>query len=201
MQDKELSMDDITSCGWESVLKAAKPECYSSMNIALFEASAHAMEDNRRSHSKALRLLANACSLTLFMCTSESSETSLELKNSHLPEGFTNADIILIAQIVDAINDLWLKARLADIVWSEQKPCDRKYALTAIDSYISIPLDNKSWSRICWKRAMDLCRMLGSGDDGRLAKIESSIIIMLENVKKQNTLSGIKSSELITTFA
>ena len=197
MQDKELSMEDITGCGWESVLKAAKPESYSSMFIALSGASTHAMEENRRSHSKALRLLANACSLRLFMNTSESSKTLLELNNSHLPKGITNADISLFTLVVDAINDPWLKARLADIVWSEQKPCDRKYALTAIDSYISIPLDNKTWSRICWKRAMDLCRMLGSGDDGRLVEIESSIIRKLENVKKQHTPSGIQLTELL----
>ncbi len=198
MKDKELSMDDITGCGWESVLKAAKPECYSSMNIALSEASTHAIKDNRRTHSKALRLLANACSLSLFMSTpNKPSETSLESKNSHLPEGFTIADTILFAQVVDSIKDSWLKARLADIVWMEQKPSDRKFAITAIDSYISIPLDNKTWSLICWKRAMDLCRMLGSGDDGRLAKIESLIISILENLKKQDILSGIQLTELL----
>ena len=121
----------------------------------------------------------------------------LELKNDYVPEGFTKADITLFAGVVDSIKDPWLKARLAEIVWSKQKPCDRKYALTAIDSYISIPLDNKLWSLICWKRAMDLCRMLGSGDDGRLVKIESLIISMLENVEKQKTLSGIQLTKLL----
>ena len=198
MQDNELNMDDIMGCGWESVLKAAKPECYSSMNIALSEASTHAMEENRRSHSKALRLLANACTLRLFMSTpNKPSETLLDLQNPHVPGGFTKADITLFAGVVDAINDPWLKARLAEIVWSEQKPCDRKYAFTAIDSYISIPLDKKTWSLICWKRALDLCRMLGSGDDGRLAKIESLIISILENLKKQDILSGIQLTELL----
>ena len=98
---------------------------------------------------------------------------------SPIPDAFSETDVAFFAEIVETIDDPWLKARLADLVWLKQRPRNHQFALAAIDSYRAIPLDTETWLRggkQCWQRAIGLTRMLGAGADDRLTEMEASIL-------------------------
>ena len=117
---------------------------------------------------------------------------------SIIPDVFSEDDIAFFAEIIDEIDDPCpkahiLKARLADLVWLLQRPRDVRFALAAIDSYRSIPLDTETWVRggdKCWQRAITLARMLGAGAGERLIEIEASIIKAFTSVTRQDGFLG-----------
>lgn len=190
-----LTVEDFRGCGWKAELADLDGEIYSSMWDAFFNAGKKAMDEGRQAHGKALLLLAHACSMRF----------SPESNNEPFrPFRFPEADITFFSQIVDEIDDPWLKARLADLVWVTQHPREPKFALVAIDSYRLIPLDEETWWRNgkeCWKRAIVLARMLRSGAGDRLAQMESSIIDAFELTTKQNGFYGYELANLLRSNA
>lgn len=107
-----------------------------------------------------------------------------------IPEDVTEAEIAFFAEIVDEIDDHWLKAHLAHLVWHYQRPRNIKFALDAIDSYRSIPLDTKTWvwADDFWNRA--ICLALSIKDSGRLLAIEDSIIQAFESATCEGRYFG-----------
>ena len=108
------------------------------------------------------------------------------------------------AEIVEAIDDPWLKARLADLVWLKQRLRNHQFALAAIDSYRTIPLDTETWLRgggKCWQRAIGLARMLGAGAGDRLTEMEASIFDVFGSVAKQNGFLGFWLADLLKSHA
>ena len=164
-----LTVEDFSSCGWKTVLAEADRKDYFSMFSAFSAAAKQATDENRQAHSKALRLLAKACSMMLSRNSlNEPFKPSTDLSET---------DIAFFAEIADTIDDPWLKARLADLVWLKQR--EVRFALMAIDAYRAIPLSSETWSRDgdkCWERAIVLSLMLRKGAGDRLAQIEASII-------------------------
>jgi hypothetical protein len=68
-------------------------------------------------------------------------------RRSSLPIDFQQSDVVLFSEFVEDVDDPWLRARLADLVWLLVKPRSPKHALLAIDSYRQIPLDAETWIR------------------------------------------------------
>ena len=96
-----------------------------------------------------------------------------------IPDDLSETDLTFFADIVGTIDDPWLKARLADLVWLRRHPREVRFALDAVDAYRSIPLDEKISRhdvRRCWERAIRLARMLGKGAGDRLKEMEKKII-------------------------
>ena len=164
-----LTVEDFSSCGWKTVLAEADRKDYFSMFSAFSAAAKQATDENRQTHSKALRLLAKACSMILSPNSlNEPFKPSTDLSET---------DIAFFAEIADTIDDPWLKARLADLVWLKQS--EFRFALMAIDAYRAIPLSSETGLRDgdkCWERAIVLSLMLRGGARDRLAQIEASII-------------------------
>lgn len=138
MNDQRYSADlivtaqDFTECDWKSSLADEERESYSSMWQAFSSAARKASEDNRPSHGKALWLLVDACSMMLspksinepfkpFMV--------MEGRRSVIPDDLSESDITFYAEIIDAIDDAWLKARVADLVWLRQRRVDELVAI------------------------------------------------------------------------
>ena len=175
-----LTVEDFSSCGWKTVLAEADRKDYFSMFSAFSVAAKQATDENRQAHSKALRLLAKACSMMLSPNSSnEPFKPSIELpdRRSTIPDDLSETDIAFFAEIADTIDDPWLKARLADLVWLKQR--EVRFALMAIDAYRAIPLSSETWLRDgdkCWERAIVLSLMLRKRAGNRLAQIEASII-------------------------
>ena len=121
-------------------------------------------------------------------------------RRSTIPDDFTDSEIDFFAQILESIDNPFLKGRLADLVWNSQKLRKIEFALAAIDSYTKVPLDADTWfsdGKQCWQRAISLSRMIGKAAGDRLDKIESSIIAAL---KSATTQRGFHSHSLADTL-
>lgn len=201
--DLIVTTQDFAECGWKGGLADEEREGYSSMWQAFSSAAHKASEDNRPSHGKALWLLADACSMMLspkslnepfkpFMV--------IEGRRSVIPDDFSESDIAFYAEIVDAIDDAWLKARVADLVWLKQRPRNVQFALAAIDAYQLIPLDTETWVRGghgCWERAISLAHMLKAGAGTRLAEMEAVILDAFNTATKESGFLGLWLADLL----
>lgn len=180
--DLVLTNQDCADCGWKEVLTGTSREGYSSMWQAFSSAARQAMDEGRQSHGKALWLLADACSMMLSPKSVNEPYKPfmvMEGKRSVIPDDLPESDTAFFAQNIDGIDDPWLKARLADLVWLKGSPRDVTFALVAIDAYRSIPLETEIWVRgghECWERAIGLARMLKAGAGDRLREMETAIL-------------------------
>jgi hypothetical protein len=204
--DLIVTAQDFTECGWTSTLANEEREGYPSMWQAFSSAARKVSEDNRPSHGKALWLLADACSMMLspkslnepfkpFMV--------IEGRRSVIPDDFSESDIAFYAEIVDAIDDAWLKARVADLVWLKQRPRSVQFAFAAIDAYRLIPLDAETWvrgGRECWERAISLARMLKTGAGTRLAEMEKAILDAFNTAAKESGFLALWLADLMDTY-
>jgi hypothetical protein len=149
---------------------------------ALSKAANEAIEGGKAPEGKVLWLMADACSMMLTPSSVNEPFRPLMVmdgKRSSLPEDFKPEDITLFSEVVDEIDDIWLKARIADLVWLLQKPRNVKFALIAIDSYRQIQLSTEIWvrgGRECWERAISLCLMLRTGAGDRFKEIETALV-------------------------
>ena len=163
-----------------------------------------AFEEGRRSHSKVLQLLADACSM---MLSPESINEPfkplwvMDGQRSPIPVDFSESDITFFAQIVHVIDDEpWLRGRLADLVWLKQLPRDHKFALLAIGQLQVDPLGLETSvtdGLACWQRAIQLARILRKGAGNRLAEIEAAIIEKFKLTTKGDRFLGRRLADLL----
>ena len=198
-----VKAQEFVECGWQISLADGEREGYSSMWQAFSTAARKVSEDNRPSHGKALWLLADACSMMLSpKSLNEPFKPFMEMegRRSVIPDDLSESDIAFYAEIVDEIDDAWLKARVADLVWLQQRPRNVQFALAAIDAYRLIPLDAETWirgGRECWERAISLARMLKSGAGTRLAEMEAAILDTFNTATNESGFLGLWLADLL----
>ena len=201
--DLVVTAADFDTSRWRDVLKATTREGYSSMWQAFSAAARTAIAEGRAVHGKVLWLLADACSMSLSPGSPNEPFRPfmvMEGKRSVIADDLADADIAFFAQIVDRIDDVWLKARIADLVWLKQKPREVKYPLAAIDAYRAIPLAVDMWVRgghECWERAISLARMLREGAGDRLNEMETAIMAALTAATEANGFLGLWLADLL----
>ena len=204
-EDLILTVEDFSGCGWKAALTGAARKNYSSMREAFANAAKQAIDEDRQVHGKVLSLLANACSMMLSPDSTNEPFKPLwsdGQQRSIIPDDLSETDIAFFAEIVETIDDPWLKARLADLVWLLQRPRNVKFALAAIDSYRTIPLDPETPVRDrdkYWQRAINLARLLGAGAGERLAEMETSIIKAFTSVTREDGFLGSWLADLLKT--
>ena len=174
-------IDAFKDCGWEAVLDGIADKGYAYMFDAFREAAVKAEEEAGKAHGKVLMLMAEACSM---MLRPDKLNQPFDGRPSIIPDDFTDSEVKFIAEITESIDSPLLKGRLADLVWHRRLPRDPNFALTAIDSYIQLPLDVDTWfgdGEQCWQRAIGLVRMVGSTAGDRLGQIESSMVDAIQS--------------------
>ena len=161
--DIVVTKEAFLQSGWKEAISGLERWNHTIRCSALFDAERKALDDGQLSRGKVLSILRNACSWR------------------EPPEDVTEAEIAFFAEIVDEIDDPWLKAHLAHLVWHHQHPCNIKFALDAIDSYRLIPLDAENMVRAnnFWDRAIRLA--LSIKDSDRRSAIEDDIIQTFES--------------------
>lgn len=181
-EELAITLQHFTESGWGGVLTDSAPENYSAMWRAFSSAAQKAMEATQLERGKVLWLLADVCSMMLRpKSINEPYQPIMVLdgKRTVIPDDFSEADIVFFAQIVDDIDDLRLKARIADLAWLLGKSRNVRFALAAIDAYRAIPLNTETWlqdGRECWERAIGLARMLKGAAGNRLQEMEETIL-------------------------
>ena len=203
--DLVVSADHIANCGWKAVLDQTSREGYSAMWQAFSAAARTAMDEGRKEHGKVLWLLADACSMMLVPASQNEPFKPIAVfhdRRSVIPDDLSDSDIAFFSQIVDVVDDDWLRARMADLCWLKQKPKVVAHALTAIDAYRTIPLDTETWvrgGRECWERAVILARMLKAGAGDRLQQLEAAILAAFDAAVYQDGFLGLWLADLLKT--
>jgi hypothetical protein len=204
--DLIVSVDDFLGSGCDEALATTTSEGYAAKCSALSSAAAKAIEDGRTSHGKVLWLLADACSMLLTPASVNQPYKPLTQwgdKRSAMPDDFSEADVALFADVVEATSDRWLKARLADMVWLRKPKRELKFALAAIDAYRSIPLDETTWAmdgRECWSRAVALAHMIGDGGGTRINELEHALLEALLSATKNDGFFCLGLADVLDTF-
>ena len=201
--DLPISVDDFNSSGWKDSLANVTNEGYSAMWQALSNAARVALEQKHPEHSKVLWLLADACSMMLSPLSPNEPFKPFAVfadRRSIIPDDMSNSDILFLSEIVDEVDNVWLKARLCDLVWLKSKPRNIKFALDAIDAYRQLPLDTDTWihgGRDCWPRAINLARMLKGGAKEKMQQIENTIISAFQKTSQQDGYLGLWLADLL----
>ncbi len=203
-----LAADDFANCGWQDALRSADPWAYSSIWGALLAAAKDAEGDDRR--AKALRLLADACSMTFSPDRAVKPfgpRFSFPGGSSFSPDDLTESDTAFLAGAVTTMEICapgahLLKARLADLVWLvlAQETRSGEFALLAIDSYRAVPLNGESWVRDgldCWQRALLLARLTKTAAGNRGEEMEASILEALDSATNEDGFLAVKLAELM----
>lgn len=201
--DLAISVQDLADSGWKDVLVNIERKGYPTMWQALSAAAREAIEQGRTEQGKVLWLLADACSMAL--SPSSPNEPLKPYFVSHdrrsvIPDDFLDSDIGFFTQIAAGVDDVWLRARLCDLVWLRAKPRDTAFALRAIDAYRALPLDAQTWihgRRECWQRALGLARMLKAGAGDRLTEMEAEIVGAFNAATRADGFFGLWLAELM----
>lgn len=202
-EDLAISLDDFLASGWKQALGQAPREGYSAMWQAFSVAARSSNEQGRKDHGKVLWLLADACSMMLSPSSPNEPFKPFAVfhgRRSVVPDDLLEADIQFFAEIVDAIDDDWLKARLSDLVWLKSKPRNISFALKAIDSYRCLSLDTDTWlhgGQDCWPRAISLARLLKGGAGDRLEQMEATIFVAFNAATRAGGFLGLWLAELL----
>ena len=197
------TVEDFVGSGWKEVLASVDRKSYLSMHSAFNDAAKAAIDEGRKVQGKTLSLLAGACSMALSPNSVNEPYKPLWQSNgqrSILPEDLSDTDVTFFAQIVDKIDDPWLRARLAELVWLVKRPREVEFALAAIDSYLSIPFDTGLWGHgllECWKRAIRLIRQLGAGAGDRLVIVEASLLEKFQSATSSDGFLCLELSNLL----
>lgn len=203
--DLTVSAQDFTNCGWKDLLDQTSREGFSAMWQTFSAAARTAIEQGRNKQGKVLWLLADACSMTLAPASQNEPFKPIAVfhdRRSVIPDDLTDSDIAFFSEIVDSIDDVWLKARLADLCWLKQKPKAVAHALAAIDAYRTIPLDTETWvrgGRECWERAISLARMLKAGAGDRLQQMVTTVLAAFDSAARQDGFLGLWLADLLKT--
>ncbi|MBZ5612026.1 MAG: hypothetical protein LAP38_27520 [Acidobacteriia bacterium] len=187
------SIEDFRSSRWKEAMEASGKEGYVSIWQSLSNAASSAIEAGRPSEGKVLWLMADAASMMLRPGSPNEPfkpwiVTSAE--RSTLPEDFLEGDIDLLVQISGEIDEVWLRARVADIVWLVKRTYTS--ALVAIDAYRAIPLEADTWvdgGRECWERAISLCRTLRSASGERINEIETAMTEAFDKCQREGAIA------------
>lgn len=201
-----VTIESLRNSGWREAITSRDREGYSSMWQSLSSAARIAVESGLLSEGKGLWLLADACSMTLNPSSSNEPFKPfivMDGKRSSLPIDFQRPDVDLFATFANEVDDPWLQARLADLVWLLCEPRNPKYALLAIDAYRQLPLDAGTWvrgCRECWQRAITLTLMLKRGGGDRLKEIEAALVTAFDNSSKEDGYLALWLSDMFASY-
>lgn len=198
-----IAKDDFDASDWKEALAKTSQEGYPAMSHALSDAARKAIDEGRQAQGRVLWLLADACSMMLTAASVNEPFKPymvIEGKRSAIPDDLSDTDVGFFAEILDKVDDVWLRARLADLVWLKSAKRDARFALMAIDAYRSIPLDSETWVRggqECWPRAIQLTRMLNRGAGNRFTEIEAAISKAFENAAEDDGFLALWLADLM----
>jgi hypothetical protein len=177
----KLTRELFIECDWNYDVLPEKRSGYSSVMYCLQQYSKDMLDQGKTTHSKALDLLSRAASMMLVPSRiNEPFKASIQDfhagRRSALPDDFTEEELIFFQEILNDVNEPWLKARIADLLWLLLIPKNPENAKIAIDSYISEPINGEAWHRgvkDCWERAARLSMQIKDFD--RLKIIKSKL--------------------------
>lgn len=142
----KTTIDDLHSIPLASLLEGYEGLCDLDMWLELSKLASSALNSGDNSAHKAYKLLATLCSMR--MSSDDPADTWHPRWQDAENKAFTPYDIKndynqLLSNIVNTINNLALKGRIADIVWSNDRK-EYKCGIEAVKAYSSIVIEHIS---------------------------------------------------------
>ena len=201
--DFELALEAFNETNLDAILRDASDLGYTSIAQALFKAAREAENRGNQALAQVLMLLDRSCWTPIPHSKSNNpfydSGVSRK-KRTDLESAFSDSEICFLENIVNLVNNPYLRGKLADLVWNRQQKRDIQFALLAIDSYIGLPLDPDTWfgdGQECWLRAIDLSLSVGQAARDRIEHIESSLLCALDSATTERGFFGYLLAEAI----
>lgn len=184
MSSKKFIRDRFIECGWQFDVPPEQCYGYTSVTQSIYKCAKDKQENGQEEQAKILDLLGLATSMMLipdsinepFKPISQDFQSG---KRSVIPEDFTVENLDFFDEILNDVNDPWLKSRLADLLWLCKKPKNPDHAKMAINSYIAHPIDPMTWQRginNCWERAARLAMQIRDFD--KLKEIKNQLFLV-----------------------
>lgn len=201
--DLKITSDDFRCIDLKEIISGRDRYGLKSIYSPLADAAKNAMEREEPAKGKTLWLLSDACSM---MMNSRSKNDpfspfwQMEGKRSAILDDFTSDDLAFFAEIVDLVEDYRIKARIADILWTANKPKNIGHVQIAIESYLEYPIGWDSLIRDgndAWARAIFLAKSIGKTGFGQLAYIRETLYEALKNASREETFYPLKLSKLL----
>lgn len=157
----ELFLD----CNWKYEPSLADYGCYTTMMINLKKHSVLMLKKENIDGSNLFELLGKVASMRLqadslnepFLPYLEVYQTG---QCTIKPEHFSVEELVVLGEILNAIDEPCLKARLADLLWLTGSPRNLEYAEIAIDLYTVGGVNEITWylnGKALFERAIRLC--------------------------------------------
>jgi hypothetical protein len=119
-----LTLDDLINSGWRDIVVPAIADGYSSAWQPLSSAAKAALEGGEEGKARALWALSDACSMMLVPTSStEPFRAYVQVSDgrSAIPSDFSKEELEVLGHFVAHVDEPWLRARLADLVWFQQR--------------------------------------------------------------------------------
>ncbi|GKV93342.1 DUF4209 domain-containing protein [Pectobacterium aroidearum] len=172
-----LTMVDFQAAGLEALLDS-HPEANSQDLQTLLSDAA---KTHASGPARALTLLSNIISMMLVPTDqTQVFRPFIELsdgRSSMGPDHLTSADIDVLVQVCDTIQQPVLRARIADLIWLRDPKRGHHYPKMAIEAYRAKPINISTWHSgvgVGWHRALQLAKQIRATDE-----IEKTVHAML----------------------
>lgn len=196
-----ISPEALQQAQWRAALSKAEHPGYNAMHRALSVAAQVATSKGLADEGQVLSLLGRACSMTLRPDSRNEPFGPLMVfdgRRTSLPEDFSSEEIAFFGGIVTELDEPWLQARLADLLWLLQS--DHRCALLAIDAYQQVQLNAETWYRdglLCRERAIRLAQALRGGASDRLSTLESVTLKEFDGASLTSAPSALTIADLL----
>lgn len=200
---KEFTVSDFETSGWQEAFE--ENSCALGISDKLWNMAKQAEESGVTNRGQLLRLLGNVCSMSLQpMHVNEPFAPSVRLKNKRSAEGndFDDASLDFFQKIIHLIDKPWLKARLADLLWTRRRK-KVNMALIAIEAYMTTPITEEDFSRgagLFWLRALRLSGLFGDKASKKRQEIEASLLNGFFATTVQNGFLGRWLADILYQF-
>ncbi|VGO17198.1 hypothetical protein PDESU_05794 [Pontiella desulfatans] len=201
-EDLIVTADDFQSSGWEAAIDGA--EDYMDYWQKLSQVAREAIEAGESAKGKVLWLIADACAMDFNASSIHNPFVSrcgisVEIATA-IPEIFTAEDVSFFNGVIPQVDDCFIKARLADVLWLIEIPKNPANAFTAIEAYQQFPLDQDSLvrdSESAWERAIRLCYLLRRGSEAHLETIRETLFSKLQELTYEGRYQALWIAQLL----
>lgn len=97
-------------------------------------------------------------------------------------DSFTSADLEFFQTIIQEVTDIFLAARIHDLLWIRSETKHIRHARGAIDAYRQFPLTTETSfeNRNAWERGIRLSHQIGKGAENRIIDIRNDLLGLLQ---------------------
>ena len=104
-------------------------------------------------------------------------------RRSWTPTDLTRDQEEILLKIAPIMSNVELKARMNDIAWTY---CDRSnttFRETAIETYLSLPIDEESWhlrTQLAWQRVIEIARRSGNSGYRYIHRVCDNLLSLID---------------------